>query len=451
MELYTALYNTVLHHPPTKKTFSMDTKSVEIVPNKQVVLYKLNNSKNWHVRIKLPEEEGKGYWKKTTGTADFEQARIKAIGFYSRIYDEDSSIREVMLAGRLTVEKIANDFLDNARNINKNDKAIINNYIIPKLGKSRLSKLKNIDIQDYIDSCEIKSESTFANHRTTLNKLFRYALNNGDIKSIEHLTLNKRDFSKSFESKETDIITSNEWNNICRNFLLWSMEPKKKLSKMLRERLYYYIHVALFTGLRPGQEIEELELKDIEFTKYKDKTVGFINVRYGKKKDIKKRKIAFNEEAGEAILKLIELLYHENIDIHDSGSNDYEMDYFEDVFESGFGGSFNEETLFRFMERNPTKKLFYILEKKAEYTRNFTKYINELKDKGHINEDKNITLYSLRHTYITNELFKGRDIYEIAKHCGNSVQIIEKYYSKYESQIKANYIFDSGFHFYSLD
>lgn len=429
----------------------MDTKSVEIVPTKQVVLYKLNNSKNWHVRIKIPEEEGGGLWKRTTGTADFEQARIKAIGYYSRIYDEDTSIREVMLAGRLTIEKVANDFLDNARNINKNDQAIINNYIIPMIGKLKISKIKNIDIQNYIDNCGIKSESTFANHRTTLNKLFRYALNKGDIKSIEHLTLNKRDFSKDFESKETDIITSNEWNDICGKFHFWRFEPKKKLSKMLRERLYYYIHIALFTGLRPGQEIEELELKDIEFTKYKDQTVGFINVRYGKKKDIKKRKIAFNNEAGEAIIKLIELLYHENIDIHNTGSYDYEMEYFEDVFESDFGDSFNEETLFRFMKRNPNKKLFYILGKKAEYTRNFTKYISLLKDLNVIDKEKNITLYSLRHTYITNELFKGRDIYEIAKHCGNSVQIIEKYYSKYESEIKANDVFESGFVFYKID
>lgn len=39
------------------------------------------------------------------------------------------------------------------------------------------------------------------------------------------------------------------------------------------------------------------------------------------------------------------------------------------------------------------------------------------------------TAYSLRHTYICLRLFEGADIYQIAKNCRTSVEMIEKYYA----------------------
>ena len=45
------------------------------------------------------------------------------------------------------------------------------------------------------------------------------------------------------------------------------------------------------------------------------------------------------------------------------------------------------------------------------------------------------TAYSLRHTYICLRLMEGADIYQIAKNCRTSVEMIEKYYA---SHIKTN-------------
>src|SRR5260370_18653767 len=39
------------------------------------------------------------------------------------------------------------------------------------------------------------------------------------------------------------------------------------------------------------------------------------------------------------------------------------------------------------------------------------------------------TAYSLRHTYICFRLMEGADIYQIAKNCRTSVEMIEKYYA----------------------
>jgi integrase len=39
------------------------------------------------------------------------------------------------------------------------------------------------------------------------------------------------------------------------------------------------------------------------------------------------------------------------------------------------------------------------------------------------------TAYSLRHTYICMRLMEGADIYQIAKNCRTSVEMIEKHYA----------------------
>lgn len=46
-------------------------------------------------------------------------------------------------------------------------------------------------------------------------------------------------------------------------------------------------------------------------------------------------------------------------------------------------------------------------------------------------EGQRRTLYSLRHTYICFRLMEGADIYQIAKNCRTSVEMIEKYYASH--------------------
>lgn len=51
------------------------------------------------------------------------------------------------------------------------------------------------------------------------------------------------------------------------------------------------------------------------------------------------------------------------------------------------------------------------------------------------------TAYSLRHTYICLRLLEGADIYQIAKNCRTSVEMIEKYYASHlKTQLNASAI-----------
>jgi len=86
----------------------------------------------------------------------------------------------------------------------------------------------------------------------------------------------------------------------------------------------------------------------------------------------------------------------------------------------------------RLVKRNspePTDRLF-----PANHKRQFNRILDaeELK----FDRDGNRrTAYSLRHTYICFRLMEGADIYQIAKNCRTSVEMIEKYYA---SHIKTN-------------
>lgn len=63
-----------------------------------------------------------------------------------------------------------------------------------------------------------------------------------------------------------------------------------------------------------------------------------------------------------------------------------------------------------------------------------TKLLNDILDKAGLKEDREgqrRTAYSLRHTYICMRLMEGADIYQVAKNCRTSVEMIEKFYASH--------------------
>ena len=70
-----------------------------------------------------------------------------------------------------------------------------------------------------------------------------------------------------------------------------------------------------------------------------------------------------------------------------------------------------------------------------KHHRDLFKTILQEEDLQHDRDGQPRTTYSLRHTYICLRLMEGADIYQIAKNCRTSVEMIEKYYA---SHIKTN-------------
>lgn len=80
----------------------------------------------------------------------------------------------------------------------------------------------------------------------------------------------------------------------------------------------------------------------------------------------------------------------------------------------------------RMVERNrpePTDRLFPV-----DHNRQFNRILDETNLKFDRQGNRR-TLYSLRHSYICFRLLEGADIYQIAKNCRTSVEMIEKHYA----------------------
>jgi integrase len=80
----------------------------------------------------------------------------------------------------------------------------------------------------------------------------------------------------------------------------------------------------------------------------------------------------------------------------------------------------------RMVARNnpkPSNKLFPV-----DHKRQFNRILEELGLKFDRDGNRR-TLYSLRHSYISFRLLEGADIYQIAKNCRTSVEMIEKHYA----------------------
>jgi integrase len=68
----------------------------------------------------------------------------------------------------------------------------------------------------------------------------------------------------------------------------------------------------------------------------------------------------------------------------------------------------------------------------AVFPGNHVKLFNGILDRAKLKRDRDEkprTAYSLRHTYICMRLMEGADIYQIAKNCRTSVEMIEKFYA----------------------
>ena len=84
----------------------------------------------------------------------------------------------------------------------------------------------------------------------------------------------------------------------------------------------------------------------------------------------------------------------------------------------------------RLTKRNKTKPTDKVFGKAKSQRELLNSILGEL-DLKFDRDGNRRTAYSLRHTYICLRLMEGADIYQIAKNCRTSVEMIEKYYASH--------------------
>lgn len=199
--------------------------------------------------------------------------------------------------------------------------------------------------------------------------------------------------------------------------------PLKPRWKWSSEQLHDYVLFMANTGLRPD-EASHLEFRDIEIINDKDsrQTILHIKVR-GKRGDGHCKSMPM------AVLpfkRLQERLRTKDTDGNlCEGRQSAQEIHNQQLEKRAKGGDERAKAMLRLTREKPKPNDLVFPQFHREL-------FNDVLDKLKLKVDRNghpRTAYSLRHTYICFRLLEGADIYQVAKNCRTSVEIIQNHYA----------------------
>ncbi len=259
----------------------------------------------------------------------------------------------------------------------------LRNHLLPFFSKMAVSDISAGVVQDYRifrlkndPDYKPPSRSTMLHEIVTLRQVLKTAMRQG---WIDHVPDISAPFSSSNKVVHRAWFSPDEYKQLyeaTRANIKSAVSPyHKRLAEQLHDKILFMAN----TGIRPD-EANWLEYRDVE--------------------------IVEDDATGETILE---------IEVRGKRGVGY--------CKSTTGAVRPFE---RMVERNqpePTDRLFPVDHKKQ-----FNRILEE-QDLKFDRQGNRRTLYSLRHSYISFRLLEGADIYQIAKNCRTSVEMIEKHYA----------------------
>lgn len=237
------------------------------------------------------------------------------------------------------------------------------------------------------------AQSTLKTHNAALQRVFDEAIIRKWMTQAQIPALSA---ANGISSTRRDYFTTTELEKIGKAFPAWIAASRKEVTQQIRELLYFYFNVAVHTGLRPGTEMDNLRWSDLQIHDNAKPPHVAITVRKGKTTlHTGTRTVVGHRNVMEMILDL------------QSRSKDGQDEEVPDDF---------DPLVFRLPDGSTTKEL----------GRNFSALLRHLKLDKTVGGQR--TLYSLRHTYITQRLLAGVRHEVIAKQCGTSAAMIHLHY-----------------------
>ncbi len=264
----------------------------------------------------------------------------------------------------------------------------IKNYLTPFFGEKYLAEVTTGLVQEYrIHRRNIAVEkwgkpparNTMHQEMVTLRQVLKTALRHG---WIDHLPDLSEPYRSNGKVSHRAWFSPEEYKRLYEATRRRANAPKKSRWAWQSEQLHDYVLFMANTGLRPD-EANRLEYRDVEIVDdtATEERILLISVRG-------KRGVGYCKSMPGAVLPFQ-----------------------------------------RLVKRNspqPEDKLF----PKGGHRQLFEAILDEEKLKID-REGQRRTAYSLRHTYICLRLMEGADIYQIAKNCRTSVEMIQKYYASH--------------------
>jgi integrase len=288
-------------------------------------------------------------------------------------------------------------------------------HLVPFFGKMGLSEITSGKVQEYrIHRLEETiarrgkppAHNTMHQEFVTLRQTLKTALRHGWLDRLPDLSEPYRSSSKI---SHRAWFSPDEYKKLYEATRQRAQHPKQERFRWEGEQLHDYVLFSANTGLRPD-EARRLQFRDVTIVEDEamDKTILEIDVRG-------KRGVGYCKSMPGAVRPFERL----------------KMRLRPPRAEAGVGEGATEPPA-QWRVPGPTDLLF------PKWQREL---FNAILDEENLRSDREgqpRTAYSLRHTYICLRLMEGADIYQIAKSCRTSVEMIEKYYASHiKTQIDA--------------
>jgi hypothetical protein len=375
----------------------------------EVVMFKVKHSNYWQARFRLYT----GKWirfstrrrnlddAKQIACEKYDEARYRErLGFTVLVkrFDEMakcciSEMRRDLAAG--TGKKIYTAYI-----------AVIETYLIPFFGKMYLTSITSKHIAEFEvwRNTQLRRKpkvSTLLTFATAFTRITKTAVEQGWISDkipVPKLSLRgeKGEVRPAFTKTEVSLIQTQ-----LRSWYVGVEGYTCEMRLMLRD----LVDILMLTGMRQGTESMNIEWKHIEW--YVEKDVRYLRFWVSGKTGA--RWLIAKHECAE-VLKRIQAT-HENI---------------------------ADMTLDELLEMKLAQRVFRFKDGRKPFEMNkvFRRLLEEMNlVKGQAGTDR--TLYSLRHTYATQELLAGTDIHTLARQMGTSVVMLERHYSKLTATMAA--------------
>lgn len=370
--------------------------TAESILDGRALLYIRPDSEVYQVRFKI----GRQWVYRSTGHKDRQKAIYAAFDLYAKYKGlADSGIQVTSK----TFESVAKVVAAELKKSTKGQDITYSNYLtnrwIPFFKGRYINNITTKDFEVFFDELEIKLKRKIKNitrrqHYVAINRVFDRAV---EQKLITRGEIPDQPMSKDADSKSESrpAFTADERRLIFVKLLDWVAKGKTKRQREKRFVLRHLVEILFLTGIRPGTEAESITFGAVQnhFQDGRRNVVIRVSGKTGQRYPVAPIDVLSHFSAVKATVK-----------------------------------SVKDETPFLSL---PSGKPY------GDPQEDFKEFLIEHGLLLDPMSGEERSLYSCRHTYITQQLLKGVSIYTIANQCGNSVKMIEDYYSKVKPLMSA--------------
>lgn len=392
-------------------TLSTNAQTVKLRDG-EVVVFKRTQSEQWQCRYRLKEL---GLIRRTTGTANLEVAIETACDWYdeARYRMRAGLAPEIKRTGdiaRETVRELQTEMTaGRGKRIYTDYCSVIERYIIPYFKNRYITTLSARDIAEF----EVwrnerlgrtPAASTLLTFAAAWQRMQTTAINRGWLS--QHTPIPRFNVVGGVKAQSRAAFNSEEIEKLRAFMQHWVDGASKGRATEMRLLLRDYVELLFLTGIRHGTEAMRIRWRHCEW--------------YWDTENVKYLRIWVSGKTGERklIAKHAAVSVLERLAARDRLCSEQTLDQ---VFAAR-----TDALLFRFTDDTQPY--------------NFNSAFERLLTAADLLRDgqgQRRTLYSLRHTYATQELRTGTDIHTLSKQMGTSVLMLERFYSKLNATMAA--------------